>query len=187
MADHTPVRWIVCYDITDARRGLAVHRCMKRHGLPLQYSVFLVEASPVRLRSLLLELEELISTALDDVRAYRWPERVDLVELGKTMLPGDVWIDIRRQAATQPAPPDGAPCRCRQTLPRCCRRCGHRSRRRCAHRSRRRCAHCSRRRCAHRHSPCRRQNGQHLTRPPLSSPHRACSPFARACPGPLGA
>lgn len=104
MADHTPVRWIVCYDITDARRGLAVHRCMKRHGLPLQYSVFLVEASPVRLRSLLLELEELISTALDDVRAYRWPERVDLVELGKTMLPGDVWIDIRRQAATQPAP-----------------------------------------------------------------------------------
>ena len=47
MADHTPVRWIVCYDITDARRGLAVHRCMKRHGLPLQYSVFLVEASPV--------------------------------------------------------------------------------------------------------------------------------------------
>ncbi len=104
MADHTPVRWIVCYDISDARRGLAVHRHMKRHGLPLQYSVFLVEASPVRLRSLLLELEELISTALDDVRAYRWPERVDLVELGRTMLPGDVWIDIRRQAAAQPAP-----------------------------------------------------------------------------------
>lgn len=104
MADHTPVRWIVCYDISDARRGLAVHRHMKRHGLPLQYSVFLVEASPVRLRSLLLELEELISTALDDVRAYRWPERVDLVELGKTMLPGDVWIDIRHQAAAQPAP-----------------------------------------------------------------------------------
>ena len=169
MADHTPVRWIVCYDITDARRGLAVHRCMKRHGLPLQYSVFLVEASPVRLRSLLLELEELISTALDDVRAYRWPERVDLVELGKTMPPG-------RPPARAP---DGPPRRCRQTV----RRCGPR----CDPSSRRRCGHSSRWRCAHRGNPCRRHSGQQLTPPPLSSPHRACSPFARACPGPLGA
>lgn len=90
MSLNETVRWIVSYDISDARRGVRVHRLMKQRGVPLQYSVFLVEASLAEMQALLRELSRLIAPHSDDVRAYRWPSRPELYQLGPGMLPDDL-------------------------------------------------------------------------------------------------
>lgn len=93
MSLHTPARWIVTYDITDRRRLLRVHALLRRRGLPVQYSVFLVRASADGMRRLMEELEELIVTALDDVRAYRWPVQPECHQLGRSILPEGVLLE----------------------------------------------------------------------------------------------
>lgn len=55
--------------------------------MPLQYSVFIVEASAARMHRLMIELEALIAPAVDDVRAYRWPEPAESHELGCPLVP----------------------------------------------------------------------------------------------------
>ena len=90
MSLHETARWIVTYDITCRKRGSAVHRFMKKQGVPVQYSVFLVEASSAEMHQLMLALEELIAVHADDVRAYRWP--VQCHNLGRSMLPAGVLI-----------------------------------------------------------------------------------------------
>lgn len=86
MSLHETVRWAVTYDIADRRRGSKVHRFLKRHGLPLQYSVFLVEASAAQMQQLMVDLKELIAWHLDDVRAYRWPAQAECQCLGREMV-----------------------------------------------------------------------------------------------------
>lgn len=93
MALHEPARWILAYDIACPRRGSAVLRFLKKQGLPLQYSVFVVEASAAQLQKILLQLEELIDPARDDVRAYRWPLSASMVQLGRPMLPDGMLIE----------------------------------------------------------------------------------------------
>ena len=100
MSLHDTVRWVVCYDIRDADRGLRVLRFMKDHGVPLQYSVFVVEASAARMHRLMIELEALIAPAVDDVRAYRWPEPAEAHELGCPLVPEGIVI---RSPAPTPA------------------------------------------------------------------------------------
>ena len=92
MSQNDTARWIVCYDIRDADRGLAMVRFMKRRGLPLQYSVFLVYASAIGIRRLMSELEDVIDTSEDDVRAYRWSVHAECEQLGPSLLPEDVLI-----------------------------------------------------------------------------------------------
>ena len=87
MSLHDTVRWVVCYDIRDTSRGLRVLRFMQSQGMPLQYSVFIVEASAARMHRLMIELEALIAPAIDDVRAYRWPEPAESHELGCPLVP----------------------------------------------------------------------------------------------------
>lgn len=48
------IRYIVTYDITDARRLRRVHRTMRGYGEALQYSVFSCDLSPAE-RVLLVE------------------------------------------------------------------------------------------------------------------------------------
>lgn len=90
MSLHQTARWTVTYDIADARRGVRVHRFMCRHGVPLQYSVFLVEASSAEMQRLLADLKEHIAWSADDVRAYRWPAEAECHQLGTPLLPDDV-------------------------------------------------------------------------------------------------
>ena len=101
MSLHYPARWIVTYDIADSRRGVRVQRFMKAHGVPLQYSVFIVEASPARMQALMRELEALIAPAADDVRAYRWTTQAESHALGKPMLPDGVLIEADAARPTQ--------------------------------------------------------------------------------------
>ena len=95
MSLHTPTRWIVTYDITDSRRGVRVHRYMKSQGVPLQYSVFTVEASAAQMRQVMLALEALIDPSQDDVRAYRWADHAESHQLGADLLPEGVLISGR--------------------------------------------------------------------------------------------
>ena len=63
--------WVISYDIGHKRRLAQVHRLMKKQGVPLQYSVFLVRASSARIASLMGQLALLIDKRQDDVRAVR--------------------------------------------------------------------------------------------------------------------
>jgi CRISPR-associated protein Cas2 len=101
MSLHDPARWIVTYDIADARRGARVLRFMKTQGVPLQYSVFIVEASPSRMHALMLELEGLIAPAVDDVRAYRWTTQAESHALGRPLLPEGVLIGAEAATPTR--------------------------------------------------------------------------------------
>jgi CRISPR-associated protein Cas2 len=92
MADNAPRLHLVCYDIADPRRLGRVHRCMVRHGLPLQYSVFLVYTHKAGLQAILAELRALIDQRQDDVRAYPLPREVDYQHLGRQLLPEGVTL-----------------------------------------------------------------------------------------------
>ena len=63
--------WIVCYDIADPRRLVRVHRKLKRHGIPVQYSVFFLQSTRKALTALLATaVVPLIDSRADDLRAY---------------------------------------------------------------------------------------------------------------------
>ncbi len=90
MAMNRPAAWLVAYDIADPRRLRRVHRAMREHGVPLQYSVFLVEKTPAQVQHLRDELEECIHPRWDDIRIYRLPRRPSLETLGRKALPAGV-------------------------------------------------------------------------------------------------
>ena len=99
MSLHEVTGWIVTYDICEPRRLSAVHRRLKRHGIPLQYSVFLVMASSARIQSLMLELESIIDTSVDDVRGYRYAAGAECHTLGPAILPeGVLFVDNSSRA-----------------------------------------------------------------------------------------
>ena len=75
--------YLLCYDIADKRRLRRVHSRMKDAGIPLQYSVFLLNMSSVDLILLLDDLQELIDDGRDDVRAYPISPTIDYVALGR--------------------------------------------------------------------------------------------------------
>ncbi|MFN9707684.1 MAG: CRISPR-associated endonuclease Cas2 [Burkholderiales bacterium] len=92
MSLHEITGWIVCYDIKDSKRLQRVHRQMIKWGVPLQYSVFLVQASSAQLHRLMLTLEGQIDTSADDVRAYRIPVQAECHIIGPSILPEDILI-----------------------------------------------------------------------------------------------
>ncbi len=79
--------WLVCYDIASPRRLRRVHAYLKKHGLPVQYSVFLVETDRAGLDALLDGLCERIHPKRDDVRAYGLPRPLWYRSLGAPTLP----------------------------------------------------------------------------------------------------
>lgn len=68
-------RYVVCYDIADAKRLRAVHKKMRGYGDPVQYSVFRCDLSPAE-RTLLVE-------ALTELIHHR-EDRVMLIDIGPT-------------------------------------------------------------------------------------------------------
>lgn len=93
MSQHEVARWTLSYDIADRRRGAKVHRFMCRRGVPWQYSVFIIEASSVEMKRLLIDLRSLIAWHADDVRVYRWPATTECHQFGAAMLPRDTLVD----------------------------------------------------------------------------------------------
>ena len=84
---------VVCYDITEPKRLLRVHRYLRRRGLRVQYSVFVVHTHTRGLLQILLDLQELIDPRSDDIRSYPLPTRLDYTHIGRALLPEGV--DLR--------------------------------------------------------------------------------------------
>lgn len=93
---HTERRnWLVGYDIADRRRLSRVHRFLKSHAIPVQYSIFVFQGSQLELQSVLAGLSELVSPNEDDVRAYHVPDRCEVAMLGRQDLPDGVVLGGR--------------------------------------------------------------------------------------------
>ena len=80
-------QWLVCYDIRDKKRLGQVFRFLKKQGVPVQYSVFLVDASAAKMRRMLVELGQIIDPRADDIRAYGLTSRPQYDTIGQSMLP----------------------------------------------------------------------------------------------------
>lgn len=76
---------LLCYDIRDPKRLARVHRHVKKHGMPLQYSVFYLEKTKSEVTSLLRELEDLIDSRVDDVRVYTISRFQDIWMMGASL------------------------------------------------------------------------------------------------------
>ena len=70
MPSHAPRPFLICYDIANPRRLGRIHSHLKRHALPLQYSVYYYHASEHQLQLRLQELRALMDEHADDIRAY---------------------------------------------------------------------------------------------------------------------
>ena len=69
-----------------------LNKCLKKVGIPLQCSIFSVDATNEKMGTLISQLATLIDPRVDDVRAYRLPEKGWRATLGDAMLPNDMWI-----------------------------------------------------------------------------------------------
>lgn len=90
MAQNDTARYLVTYDIADPKRLGRLFRFMKKEGVPIQYSVFLVESTAGKMATLMMKIAKIIHKEADDVRAYRMPENGWQVSLGASILPEDV-------------------------------------------------------------------------------------------------
>ena len=90
MPDSRVRPWLVGYDITDPRRLQRVNRFLKKHGVPVQYSVFLCRATRPQLKRILAGIDELIDARTDDIRAYPLMESSTPYLYGRQILPEDL-------------------------------------------------------------------------------------------------
>lgn len=81
---------LLAYDIADPRRLGRVHRYMKKRAIAVQYSVFLVECSPLRLKEVIAGVQSLLDEREDDVRVYTLPSRIEVKTMGNQLLPGGI-------------------------------------------------------------------------------------------------
>jgi CRISPR-associated protein Cas2 len=79
--------WLIAYDIANPRRLLRVHRLLRKHAVPVQYSVFAARCSAAKLGSIRMEVAGLITAREDDVRFYPVPEPASLFVYGRKALP----------------------------------------------------------------------------------------------------
>ena len=92
MSSSQPVLHLVCYDIRNPKRLIRVHRFLRNHGFPLQYSVFTVPLTPRQAEWLTGELDELINPKRDDVRLYPLPAQPDRISFGRQTFPDGVML-----------------------------------------------------------------------------------------------
>lgn len=92
MSQNQTAQWLVTYDIADPRRLAKVFKHLKKVGVPLQYSVFSVEASSAGMATLMAQLTRLIHAKEDDVRAYRLPKNGWRATLGQDIVPDGLWL-----------------------------------------------------------------------------------------------
>lgn len=93
MSDTTVRRWLVTYDICDAKRLGRLFRKLKKEGIPIQYSVFYVCKTLMKMNILMSEISKLIDLRVDDVRAYQLPSRGFEVQIGRSILPSDIYYE----------------------------------------------------------------------------------------------
>ncbi|WP_295888533.1 CRISPR-associated endonuclease Cas2 [uncultured Thiohalocapsa sp.] len=85
--------FLLAYDIAEPRRLRRVHRRLRREGIAMQQSVFLLFGSETALCSLLDELAELMEPTEDDLRAYPVADPAELWLHGQSALQQGVLRD----------------------------------------------------------------------------------------------
>lgn len=90
MSQTAGARYLVTYDIADPRRLSRVFRFLKKQGVPVQYSVFLLESNAIKINELMVKMAKMIHPDADDVRAYRLPDNGWQVSIGASILPDDI-------------------------------------------------------------------------------------------------
>lgn len=93
MSQHAAARWLVTYDISKPRNWSRVFKLLKKEGVPIQYSVFLVTSSDVKIAALVMQLAKLIDPKTDDVRIYKIPENAWSLTMGTAIIPDYLWLD----------------------------------------------------------------------------------------------
>ena len=92
MSLNQTAQWLVIYDIANPRRLAHVFKYLKKEGVPMQYSVFSVDASNAKMGALIAHLGTLIDRHEDDVRAYRLTDNCWRANLGTAMLSEELWL-----------------------------------------------------------------------------------------------
>lgn len=80
--------YLVAYDIADPRRLQRLHRQIRREGLAMQKSVFLVQRTPEGIAELMDDLASMIHRQQDDLRAYPVQDPARIRLCGEGMLDG---------------------------------------------------------------------------------------------------
>ncbi len=98
-------RWLLAYDIRDPKRLQAVWRYLRKEGVPLQYSVYLLATTRVHLEQVMAKLRQLIDEREDDIRIYPINESTRIWGLGTQFdndgnTLSDAFIDKLLQANT---------------------------------------------------------------------------------------
>jgi CRISPR-associated protein Cas2 len=76
------VRWLLAHDIRDPKRLQKVWRYLRKEGVRLQYSVYLLSGSRKQIQGVLDHLEKIIDKNVDDVRVYALGENTKIWGLG---------------------------------------------------------------------------------------------------------
>jgi CRISPR-associated protein Cas2 len=79
--------WLIAYDIANPRRLHRVHRLLREHAVPVQYSVFAARCSAAKLGAIRMAVADMIARREDDVRFYPIPEPASLFVYGRKALP----------------------------------------------------------------------------------------------------
>jgi CRISPR-associated protein Cas2 len=87
MALNQTRNWLIAYDVADPLRLRRVHRCLRKHAVPVQYSVFAARCSPAKVGVIRASVAKLIEPREDDVRFYPVPEPAHLAVYGRKALP----------------------------------------------------------------------------------------------------
>jgi len=87
MAISTPRQFLICYDIADPKRLARVHKYLSARAFPVQYSVFSVRTTARRVDAMLDDLNRIINSREDDLRAYTLSDRTKHTSLGRQILP----------------------------------------------------------------------------------------------------
>jgi CRISPR-associated protein Cas2 len=84
--------WLIAYDIACPRRLGRVYRYLCKHGVPVQYSIFVFNGSQKALQDILAGLESIIDTSKDDIRAWHLAPRTRIWTMGTQHLPDGVTL-----------------------------------------------------------------------------------------------
>lgn len=87
--------WLICYDIADPARLREVHKEVRRHALPFQYSVFRAHATRREVVARFRVLEGIIDPRHDDIRAYPLLSGAVPVVYGRRLLAAGVHMGWR--------------------------------------------------------------------------------------------
>ena len=93
MSNHAQAKWLVCYDISHRKDWARVFKLLKKQGIPLQYSVFLITTHTGAMGSLAAQLATMINPKTDDIRIYRLAENAWTYIAGNAIIPSDILIE----------------------------------------------------------------------------------------------